>query len=62
MLTAVLKFSENTLSKEDSQCRNGANTEKQKFSMLDILYEYKQIQRLLETGRKQARSVSAATE
>lgn len=60
MLSAVLKCSESTLSKEDSQCRNGINTEK--FSILEILYGYKQILRLLETGRKQARSVSAVIE
>lgn len=62
MLTAVLKCSERTLSKEDSQCRNGINTEKEKFSILEILYGYKQIQRLLETGGKQARSVSGVIE
>lgn len=62
MLTAVLKCPEGTLSKEDSQCRNETNSEKEKFSILDILYGYKQMERLLETGRKQARSVSAVIE
>lgn len=44
MLTAVLKCSESTPREEESQCRKETNTEKEKFSILDILYEYKQME------------------
>lgn len=52
MLNAVLKCSDSTLSKEESQCRKETNTEKEKFSILDILYGYKQI----EIGNRQKAS------
>lgn len=60
MLTAVLKCSESTLRRWSmqklNQCRN------ENFSILDILYGYRWMERLLETGRKQEKSNSAVIE
>jgi len=41
IVTAVLKCSESTLSREENQCRNETNTEKETFLIVDILYRHK---------------------
>lgn len=59
VLTALLKWSEGILNKGDNA---EIESTREKFSILEILCGYKQIQRLLKIGRKQARSVSAVIE